>query len=227
MMQRKNCAPPFYRGCLEGGTCTPRIYNYKSGAPVQIWIHRGMVVSSTLLCQLRWVAQSYFCLWFLFLRFKAAQVRCVTPPRRSPQRSARHSKSRRRSRSRHVPQLLYAFWAPFLSMSHLPVHYCMTHQIIDFIDRAAYSLTTIEILGYWLAFLSAGHFFAGLTTWPPLRHAWILTLLSFFLLRTMSYRTCTLSGFPPPPPYKLLKIQRHPCRQEDVSRIALPRLTPS
>ena len=80
----------------------------------------------------------------------------MTPPRRSPQRSARHSKSRRRSRSRQVPRLLYAFRATFF------VHYCMTHQIIDFIDRAAYSLTTIErgslpdhfldILGYRIAF---------------------------------------------------------------------------
>ena len=42
MMQRKTCAPPFYRGCLEGGTCTPRIYNYKIRGPVQTWIHRGM-----------------------------------------------------------------------------------------------------------------------------------------------------------------------------------------
>ena len=31
MMQKKTCAPPFYRGCLDGGTCTPRIYNYKMG----------------------------------------------------------------------------------------------------------------------------------------------------------------------------------------------------
>ena len=29
MVSKKTCAPPFYRGCFEGVTCTPRIYIYK------------------------------------------------------------------------------------------------------------------------------------------------------------------------------------------------------
>ena len=29
MVSKKTCAPPFYRGCFEWVTCTPRIYIYK------------------------------------------------------------------------------------------------------------------------------------------------------------------------------------------------------
>ena len=38
------CAPQFSRGCSEGVTCTPRIYSFEiRGAPVQTWIHTGML----------------------------------------------------------------------------------------------------------------------------------------------------------------------------------------